>query len=198
MSSVTAQAAQPSDWLLRWAHLLAPGAQVLDVACGSGRHLRWLHAQGFCTTGVDRDAIAIASLSALADSGAHLVQADIENGPWPFAGQVFDAVLVTNYLWRARLPDIVGAVAPGGVLIYETFAQGHESIGRPARADFLLAPGELLQVCAGAGLRVVAFEDGFMSTPTPRFVQRVVAARAEQLPALAPTRRLLSASQSSQ
>ena len=98
------------------------------------------------------------------------VCADIENGPWPFAGRSFDGVIVTNYLWRALLPTIVASVAPGGVLIYETFAQGNETVGRPSRPDFLLRPGELLAACAS--LRIVAYEDGFLPAPE-RFVQRI-------------------------
>ncbi|MFZ3118537.1 MAG: SAM-dependent methyltransferase, partial [Variovorax sp.] len=99
---------------------------------------------------------------------------DIEAGPWPFDGRQFAAVVVTNYLWRPRLPDIVAAVAPGGVLLYETFATGNETVGKPSRPDFLLQPGELLAACTG--LRVVAYEDGFLPAPE-RFVQRIAAVR---------------------
>ena len=102
------------------------------------------------------------------------VMADIENGPWPFTGQTFGAVVVTNYLWRPRMADIVAAVAPGGVLLYETFAAGNETVGKPSRADFLLQPGELLAACQD--LRVVAYEDGFLPEPA-RFVQRIAAIR---------------------
>ncbi|MDA7415707.1 class I SAM-dependent methyltransferase [Xenophilus arseniciresistens] len=181
----------PSDWLLRWAHLIRPGGRVLDVACGPGRHMYWLHAQGFQLCGVDRDPAALASLAPLAQAGAQVLAADIENGLWPLAGQQFDAVLVTNYLWRARIAEIADCVAPGGLLIYETFAQGQESVGRPARAEFLLAPGELLQSAASARLRVIAYEDGFVDTPAPRFVQRMVAARAPAAAPQKPVRHLL-------
>jgi SAM-dependent methyltransferase len=161
---------EPSSWVTRWAHLLPRGAAVLDLACGSGRHVRWLAARGHRLTGVDRDEAALAPLRALAE----VVVADIEAGPWPLAGRRFDAVLVTNYLWRPLLPTIVGAVADGGLLIYETFADGQQTIGKPSRPDFLLQPGELLAACSG--LRVVAYEDGFGEAPA-RFVQRIVAAR---------------------
>lgn len=167
---------RPSDWLQRWAHLLPAGASVLDVACGSGRHLRWLAARGHRLTGVDRDEAALAPLQALAE----VVVADIEAGPWPLAGRRFDAVLVTNYLWRPLLPTLVDAVADGGWLIYETFADGQQTIGKPSRPDFLLQPGELLAACRG--LRVVAYEDGFIEAPA-RFVQRIVAARPGPGPA---------------
>jgi SAM-dependent methyltransferase len=161
----------PSGWVTRHVQLFKPHGRVLDVACGSGRHLRWLVAQGFDVTGVDRDHQA---LSALKGTGQQVL-ADLESGPWPFADQTFDAVVVTNYLWRPLLPAIGAALAPGGVLIYETFAHGQQTIGRPSRADFLLQPGELLR--AFSGLRVVAFEDGYEAA-APRFVQRLVAVNA--------------------
>ena len=156
---------------------------MLDVACGSGRHVRWLAQQGFAVTGVDRDAGALAGL---ADLGARveLHSADIESGPWPWPGRRFDAVVVTNYLWRALWPQLLGALGEGGVLIYETFADGQQHIGKPSRPDFLLQPGELLRVCAG--LRVVAFEDGFEdSQGAARCVQRI-AAVAENGPLIEP------------
>ncbi len=161
----------PSAWVQRWSHLIAPNSTVLDVACGAGRHMRHLSALGHRVTGVDRNPEAVA----MAQASGPVICADIENGPWPFTGQTFDCVVVTNYLWRALLPTLVGSVAPGGVLIYETFAHGNESVGKPSRPDFLLQPGELLQ--ATAGLRAVAYEDGFESSPD-RFVQRIVAVRS--------------------
>lgn len=162
----------PSRWVQRWARLIAAGGTVLDVACGSGRHMRWLAAQGFCMTGIDRDA---AALDALADVG-RTVLADIENGPWPLAGERFDGVVVTNYLWRPLMPTLVAAVAEGGVLIHETFALGHEAFGKPSNPAFLLRPGELLDHCRG--LQIVAYEDGVMDDP-PRRIQRVVARRGD-------------------
>jgi SAM-dependent methyltransferase len=163
-----------SAWVRRWSHLVPARGRVLDVACGSGRHARWFAQRGCTVTGVDRDALATAGL----DEFAEIVIADIEAGPWPFGERAFDAVVVTNYLWRARLADIVASVAPGGVLVYETFAAGNESVGKPSNPAFLLRPGELLQ--AAAGLRVIAFEDGFEAgsmTTSARFVQRIVAVR---------------------
>jgi SAM-dependent methyltransferase len=165
----------PSPWIRRWTHLVAPGGTVLDLACGGGRHARWFAARGHKVTGVDRNAEALASLQGVAET----IEADIENGPWPFAGRSFDAVIVTNYLWRPLFPQILDSVAPGGVLLHETFAQGNETVGKPSRPDFLLAPGELLR--AYGALRVVAFEDGFLDGP-PRFVQRIAAVRDQGLP----------------
>lgn len=160
--------APPSDWIRRWAPLIRPGGTVLDLACGSGRHLRWLAAQGFALTGVDRDAEALAPLAGLAET----LVADIEGGPWPLAGRRFDAVVVANYLWRPLFPQIRAALADDGVLLYETFADGHQALGRPSRPDFLLQPGELIALAAG--LRIVAYEAGRLEDP-PRVVQRIAA-----------------------
>ncbi|NYG34453.1 class I SAM-dependent methyltransferase [Sphaerotilus montanus] len=165
----------PSAWIRRHAGLipnLDNGASVLDLACGSGRHVRWLAARGAQVTAVDRDAAALATLHGVA---AEVMLVDIENGPWPLPGRTFDAVVVTNYLWRPLLPAIVASVAPGGVLLYETFAHGNASVGKPSRPDFLLQPGELLDRVRPE-LRVVAYEDGFLDSP-PRFVQRIAAVR---------------------
>lgn len=162
----------PSAWVQRWTHLIPPASPVLDVACGAGRHMRWLAAQGHAVTGVDRNPDALA----LAAGAGITVMADIENGPWPLPGQTFGAVIVTHYLWRPLLPVIVQSVAPGGVLIYETFAAGNETVGKPSRPDFLLQPGELLR--ATEGLHTVAYENGFASEPD-RFVQRIVAVRPQ-------------------
>jgi SAM-dependent methyltransferase len=152
----------------RWAPLIRPGGRVLDLACGSGRHVRWLAAQGFAVTGVDRDAAALEPLRGI----AQVVEADLEGAPWPLPQQRFDALVVTNYLWRPLWPVLLASLHEGGVLIYETFADGNQQVGKPSRADFLLRHGELLQVASG--LRIVAYEDGFLDPP-PRFVQRIAA-----------------------
>ncbi len=176
----------PSDWVRRWSHLVPARGRVLDIACGHGRHMKWFSAQGHPVTGIDRSAEAIAAVAPLGEA----VQADIENSPWPLtagdAVRTFDAVIVTNYLWRPLLPVIAQSVAPGGVLIYETFAQGNETVGKPSRADFLLQPAELLR--AFGELRVIAYEDGFAPRPA-RFVQRIAAVRGAPIgPPQAPPR----------
>ena len=170
----------PSAWIKRWSHLVAPGGVVLDVACGYGRHARWFYERNHPVALVDRAQAAIDSIaSVIPASACEAVVADIENGPWPFAGRQFAAVVVTNYLWRPLFPTLLGSLQPGGVLIYETFTQGNETVGKPSRADFLLRPGELLEVCQA--LRVVAFEEGFQQAAdgsAPRFIQRIAAVRA--------------------
>ncbi|MCF8168994.1 MAG: class I SAM-dependent methyltransferase [Rhodoferax sp.] len=166
----------PSQWITRWTHLLAPACTVLDVACGSGRHSLWFARQGYQVTGLDRDVLAAQALGVQ----AQFICADLEAQPWPLTHlgrpSGFGAVVVTNYLWRPLLATVVQSVALGGVLLYETFAQGNETVGRPTRPDFLLRPGELLQVCDE--LQVVAYEHGFLDEPA-RFVQRIAAVRPQ-------------------
>ena len=181
----------PSPWIMRWAHLAKPNGAVLDVACGYGRHAHFFHRLGHPVTAVDRAREAIESI-ALDAQFCEKVVADIENDEWPLSGRQFDAVVVTNYLWRPLLPNLLASLAEGGVLMYETFAAGNETVGKPSRPDFLLQPGELLEVCKG--LRVVAFEDGFMSNKdgkSQRFVQRIAAVREGTCDPL-PTRYKLS------
>jgi SAM-dependent methyltransferase len=166
----------PSDWVCRWAPLIPQGGRILDLACGAGRHVRWLAERGWQVTGVDRDAAALESLS---DWGEMIV-ADLEDGrPWPLGDRRFDGVVVTNYLWRPLMPAILDALAPDGVLIYETFGTAQAAIGRPSRPEFLLKPGELLEV-AGS-LRVVAYEDGLLDDPV-RAVQRLCAVASMHTP----------------
>jgi SAM-dependent methyltransferase len=162
----------PSAWIQRWTHLVPSGAAVLDVACGLGRHMRWFSRLGHPVAGVDRSQEAIDAVGSLGEA----VLADIENDRWPFPGRTFGGVVVANYLWRPLLPTIVQSVAPGGLLIYETFAAGNQTVGKPSRPDFLLQPGELLRACDG--LRIVAYEDGFLQEPA-RFVQRIAAVRPQ-------------------
>ena len=158
----------PSPWVERWAHLIAAKGRVLDVAAGSGRHTRFLAARGHPVTAIDCDAAAIAPLAEVAE----IVVADLEQDPWPLGQQAFAAIVVTHYLWRPLMPFLKAALAPGGVLICETFAAGNETVGRPRNPAFLLASGELLTLAEG--LRIVAYEDGFLAVPE-RFVQRIVA-----------------------
>jgi SAM-dependent methyltransferase len=169
----------PSDWVKRWAHLLPSNEsvvdheslQVLDLACGHGRHMQFLAGLGHTVLGVDRNAEALKTASQWGET----LQADIENAEWPLEGRSFKGVVVTNYLWRDLFPQILNSVAEGGVLIYETFSQGNQAFGKPSRPEFLLQPGELLQLCSG--LRIVAFEEGFVPSPD-RLTQRVVAISA--------------------
>ncbi len=163
-----------SAWVARWACRIAPGSAVLDVACGGGRHARWFAARGHPVDAVDRDRQAIAELGDVAGVTARC--ADIESGLWPYAGRSYGAVVVTNYLHRPLFPHLLAAVAPGGLLIYETFAAGNERFGRPVNPDFLLRPGELRELVAGR-LDVLDFEEGVVREPRPAMIQRICAAR---------------------
>ena len=174
MSSCAHGPETPSPWVCRWAGLIRPGGRVLDVACGQGRHLRYLSSLGFAVVGIDRDAQALSALGE--PDGAEVRVADIEAEPWPFAPGAFDGVVVTNYLHRPIFRDLVGALRPGGVLIYETFALGNERYGRPSNPDFLLRPGELL--ASVEPLAVIAFEQGLVSSPKQALIQRICAVRA--------------------
>jgi SAM-dependent methyltransferase len=178
--------APPSDWVVRWTPLLPPGARILDVACGHGRHVHWFATAGHQVTAIDHDPALLAPLAGL----ARTLVADLEADPWPLPEQQFDAVVVTNYLWRALFPALKAAVAPGGLLIYETFAQAHAALGRPRRPEFLLRPGELIDVLRDSNRivangpppsenwHVIAFEEGRLPARgdvPEREVQRIVA-----------------------
>jgi SAM-dependent methyltransferase len=161
----------------RFTPFIPTGGEVLDVACGSGRHARLLLTSGRLVVCVDRDTAGVADLAGRDD--VRIVEADLEaGGPLPVPGGPFAAVVVTNYLHRPRLPDLVAAVAPGGLLIYETFAAGNERYGRPRSAAHLLEPGELLAVVRGE-LRVLAYEDLTVTAPRPAAVQRICARRED-------------------
>jgi len=163
---------RPSDWVVRWAPFITPQGMVLDLACGSGRHCRYLAALGFRVCAVDRDTHALRTLDGVA--GVTLRPVDLENGPWLLHGLKFDGIVVTNYLHRPLFPRILDALAPEGILIYETFAAGNERFGKPSNPDFLLRPGELLDVARGR-LRVVAYEDVEVTAPRPARIQRICA-----------------------
>ena len=162
----------PSTWVCRYAPMIRAGGRVLDVACGGGRHARYLAGLGLRVEAVDRDTEALSRLAGVA--GVTTRGADLENGPWPYVGYQFDAIVVANYLHRPLFSHLIAALAVGGVLIYETFATGNERYGRPSNPDFLLQPGELLEVARGL-LRVVAYEDLFVADPKPAMIQRICA-----------------------
>lgn len=168
-----------SNWVARWAPLIPQArGQVLDLACGSGRHARLLARLGHAVTALDRDPQA---LLAAAGEGIATVQYDLEapGASWPFAPGSLAGIVVTNYLHRPLFGHIAAALAPGGVLIYETFARGNEVFGKPSNPDFLLNPGELLELAGRGGLRVVAYEDGVIDAPKAARVQRLCAVGAE-------------------
>jgi SAM-dependent methyltransferase len=165
----------PSSWVVRHAGKLPKAGEILDLACGSGRHARYLAGLGYAVIGVDRDAGAISGLQGVA--GIRATQLDLEGAEWPLAGRQFAGIVVTNYLWRPRLPDLLALLAPGGVLIYETFMLGNETYGKPSNPDFLLRPGELREVAKAAGLREIEFVEGYVDRPKPAMRQAICAVR---------------------
>jgi SAM-dependent methyltransferase len=167
----------PSPWVMRFAAQFAPGSQILDVACGGGRHARALAAAGHEVTAIDRDEEALHTLQGIAR--IRPIHGNLETLPpdqaWPFSAQQFDAIVVTNYLHRPLFTHMLASLKPGGWLVYETFAHGNASYGKPSRPDFLLRRGELLAVAQG--LQVVAFEDGVIDKPQRAVVQRIAAVK---------------------
>lgn len=164
----------PSAWVVRWAERIPADGRVLDLACGNGRHARYLAGRGHPVEAVDRDPATLAGLAGVPGIAPRC--ADLESGPWPYAGQQFAGIVVVNYLHRPLFPSLLQVLAPEGVLIYETFAAGNERYGKPSNPAFLLKPGELLEAVRGR-LRVIAYEDFEISDPRPAAVQRICAVR---------------------
>lgn len=165
----------PSPWVARHLKLVPQSGLVLDLACGRGRHARLLASCGYRVLAVDRNPEALAGLQGLA--GVKTAELDLEGADWPLAGQRFAGIVVVNYLWRPRLADLLALLAPGGVLIYETFMLGNEAFGKPSNPEFLLRSGELREVTTAAGLREIAFEEGYVVSPKPAMVQAICAVR---------------------
>lgn len=175
--------AQPSRWVSRFAGLMPASGLVLDLACGGGRHARHLASIGHAVLAVDRDSAALASA---AGQGITTQCIDLESKgaalqpDWPLQPERFAGIVVTNYLHRPLMADLLASLAEGGVLIYETFAEGNGLFGKPSNPAFLLAPGELLAIAGqDAALRVIAFEDGYVTTPSPAMVQRICLLRTK-------------------
>jgi len=165
---------EPSEWVVRYAPHIRPGGRILDVACGSGRHTRFLAEAGFEVEAVDRDAAALAGIAVL--EVVTLRRADLENGPWPYRNAAFDGIVVTNYLHRPLFAHLFNALKMGGVLIYETFSEGNELLGRPRNPDHLLKSGELLEWAEGR-FEVNAYEELCVIKIKRAIVQRICATK---------------------
>jgi SAM-dependent methyltransferase len=163
---------EASAWVVKHAARITKKGLVMDLACGSGRHARYLASLGLQVMAVDRDVSALRGQKLPAEM--KWLETDLENSPWPFGENEFDAIIVTNYLHRPLFVKIIAALKIGGVLIYETFAIGNEKFGKPSNPDFLLRHGELLDAVRGS-LRVVAYEDDYIELPKPAMIQRICA-----------------------
>ncbi len=139
---------RPSTWFVWHAHLIRPGMRVLDVACGEGRHSLAAAALGAEVVAVDVDGAGMAAAKERAGAERLPIEwcvADL-TGPWPDWGR-FDAVLVFNYLDRARMPEIVNLMVPHGVLIMETFLELQAELGwGPKSPEHLLREGEIARL----------------------------------------------------
>jgi SAM-dependent methyltransferase len=175
-----ASIANPSAWVARFSQLIIPGGRVLDLAAGSGRHSVYLAKLGFSVLAVDRDVAALKVIAQLQpDLAIETEPLDLEGPVWPLTDRsgLFDAVVVTNYLYRPYLALLPDLLAEGGVLIYETFAHGNAAFGRPSNPDFLLQTGELLDFAARHGLHVLAYSDLYQAEPKPAMVQGLCAVK---------------------
>lgn len=166
-----------STWVARFADLIPSAGTVLDLACGAGRHSRLFLERGNKVVALDIDTSEVADLAA--NPKAEVIEIDLEDGrPFPLGDRHFEGIVVSRYLYRPLFPALIGALAPNGILIYETFAKGNEAFGRPRNPDHLLNPGELLDAVRGH-LRVLAYEDAILDAPRPAAIQRLCARREE-------------------
>ncbi|MDY0882479.1 class I SAM-dependent methyltransferase [Dongia soli] len=175
-SSFSAHSSKPSPWVIRFADTVPQWGPVLDLAAGKGRHARYFKSLGYKVAALDRDVGGLADLAG--DPRIEIIAANLEDGsPWPLAGRRFAGIVVANYLHRPLMPYLIQALAPGGVLIYETFALGNERYGRPSNPDFLLRPGELLDYAKQHELTVLGYEQVEMEEPKPAVIQHLAARR---------------------
>lgn len=161
-----------SPWIAKYAHLFPPRGVVLDVACGAGRHSVYLREMGHHMIAVDIDTGRFEARGMHGDIA--LIEADLEGDGWPFRAASFAGIVVVNYLWRPLFPEIIAALKPGGVLLYDTFMQGNEKFGRPRNPDFLLAPGEFARVF-GRSLEIIDAFEGDVAEPAPACRQMIAA-----------------------
>ncbi len=137
----------PSEWLVSNALLVPRGARTLDVACGRGRHALLLAAAGSLVRAVDRDFDQVRALDVMARRLRLPIEArvlDLEQPGCSLGEGQWELIIVFNFLHRPLFPALVAALAPGGVLLYETFTREHgRRHGRPSRPEHLLEPGEL-------------------------------------------------------
>ncbi|MBU3621526.1 class I SAM-dependent methyltransferase [Polynucleobacter sp. CS-Odin-A6] len=158
----------------RFAPVIPKGGIVLDLACGTGRHTALMASLGHTVLAIDQD---VSAVQLLQSDSIQILGLNLEASNWPLLGRQFSGIIVTNYLYRPFLDELPQMLIEGGVLIYETFADGNAAFGKPSNPDFLLKPGELLALAGGAGLKVIAYEDIYVDQPKPAMVQRICAVK---------------------
>ena len=169
----------PSHWIMQQAKGWPNGAKLLDFAAGRGRHscaLSNTFPGRFNILAADNNRPALKALAAKCPS-VKTLHTDLENmNIWPFEEDNFDVVLVTNYLFRPRLPALFRLVGKGGFLAYETFADGNAAYGRPKNPNFLLNEGELPASLTDDFL-ILDYFHGKIDQPRPAIIQRLAARR---------------------
>tara|TARA_B100000686_G_C16751726_1_gene952950 strand:+ start:1455 stop:2126 length:672 start_codon:yes stop_codon:yes gene_type:complete len=164
----------PSSWLRRHSTLIPNSGLILDIAAGSGRHTQYLLDKDHAVVSIDKD---VSHLAHIKNSRLSIAKVDLEvPGSWPFKSAAFAGIIVTNYLHRPLFPHIIKALATGGLLVYETFAQGNQKFGKPTNPNYLLAPGELIRLTQ-EHLHIVAYEDVTVSQPKSARIQRICASK---------------------
>ena len=145
---------------------------VLDLACGKGRHSIFLSNLGYNVLSVDIDEHKLNCFNGKLIKKKII---DVENiNNWPLEEKKFNVIIVTNFLNRKIFPSIIGSIKKGGYLIYETFSEGHQKIGRPTNLKYILKPRELLRLCNK--MQPVVYENIYIKNPSNHlFQQRILA-----------------------
>ena len=169
----------PSSWIMQQAERWPNGSKILDFASGYGRHSMALSSSfpgRFEILATDYNHAALRELAAQFPN-VKTLHTDLENtNIWPFADHDFDVVLVTNYLFRPRLPELFRLIRNEGFLAYETFADGNGTYGRPSNPNFLLNDGEL-PACLPNDFEILDYFHGKIDQPRPAIIQRLAAKR---------------------
>ena len=170
------RSSDPSNWIKKTLDSVGRSVRrAVDIASGAGRHSFLLSDIASDVTAVDRNP----ELSKyFKDTHVQFLCIDLERATWPMEGDLYDIVLVSNYLYRPHLINIIELVSPGGFLVYETFGDGNERFGKPSNPNFLLKSGELR---SSVGDDFVIIEDFFGEVEEPQHAvkSRLFARRAE-------------------
>lgn len=186
---ITHNQSLPSDWVVRFASQIPKSNElsyrVLDYACGTGRHARYLLSLGHSILAMDRDRQCLMELETSIDLCQPLpielrcIDLEQEMCVLEEENELFAGIIVTNYLYRPHLLRLFEQLEVGGVMIYETFAVGNERYGKPSNPNFLLKENELLKIAMGYHFHILAFEQLEVTLPKPAMIQRICAVRTK-------------------